>query len=443
MYHKRFISLYPKSMRSVSKYLSVLLLLLPLTLAAQKNSDKLKKEQDRLEKNISNTKSLLEKTKSSTEVTLNELKLIDNQVKYREDLLQNFDNQIRSAELKIEQKDKQITELEEKLVGLKKQYKKLLIYAYKKRSKDGQMMFIFSSKSYYEALKRKKYLEKIAEIQRKQKLIIIQHKRLINKEKNEIVVERNYKEEIADEKRKEKDEILKDKAKQSSTLAKLKQEEKKLMANLQKDEAKKAEIKRKIDKAIQAEILKANQTAAKSSSSSSKKGSNKGGSNKGSSSSATGSTTAKDPVVLKEPREMELNNSFEANKGRLPWPVSTGSITEKYGRNPHPTIPNIYTNNDGVDISTNKGAQVRCVFEGEVTTVLSIMGAGKTVIVRHGNYRTIYSNLQDVYVSKGDKLTTKQSIGTLLPPDDGSYSILHFEIRQDITSINPSLWISR
>lgn len=419
-------------MRNVSKYcLLIAVLWFTAQLAAQSNTEKLRKEQEKLEKNISNTRSLLEKTKTSAEITLNELKLIDNQVKFREELLQNFDNQIRGTELKIEQKNNQIKELETKLGSLKEQYRKLVIYAYKKRSRQGQMMFIFSSSSYYEALKRKKYLEKIAEIQRKQKLIIQQHKKLIAKEKGELVEEKSYKETIADQKRREKDEILKDKDEQARALNKLKQEEGKLLATIKKDEARKAEIKRKIDKAIQDEIARQDRKKPK------------GDKPKASKPSTGDKKPATEEIKFIEPKEVELNSHFETNKGKLPWPVSTGSITEKFGKNPHPTIPNIFTNNNGVDISTNKGASVRAVFEGEVTSIISILGAGKTVIIRHGNYRTVYSNLQDVYVSTGAKVSTKQAIGSLLVQDDAPLSVLHFEVRQDINVMNPSLWITR
>lgn len=428
-------------MKNVSKHIVlVILFVFPTILLAQSSTDKLKKERDRLEKNISNTKSLLEKTKSTKEVTLNELKLIDNQVKFREELLQNFDNQIKGTELKIEQKNMQIEELETKLKSLKIQYKKLVIYAYKKRSKAGQMMFLFSSTSYYEALKRKKYLDKIAEIQRKQKLIILQHKKLIAREKGELVEEKTYKEKIADEKRVEKDEILKDKDKQAKTLTKLKQEETKLIAQMQKDELRKQEIKRKIDQIIQADIAKNSAKNSKTTKTS------KSGDKKPKSGTTTGTNTKTKPdkeVTLSEPKDVALNSNFESNKGKLPWPVTTGSITEGFGKNAHPSIPNIFTNNNGVDFSTNKGAQVRAVFEGEVTTVINIVGAGKTIIIKHGNYRTVYSNLQDVYVTKGDKVNTKQAIGSLLPPESGSLSVLHFEVRQDVAVLNPSLWITR
>ncbi|MGV3630070.1 MAG: murein hydrolase activator EnvC family protein [Bacteroidota bacterium] len=424
-------------MRNVNKY-SLLLaaLCFAANLFAQSNTEKLKREQEKLEKNISNTRSLLEKTKTNAEITLNELKLIDNQVKFREELLQNFDNQIRGTELKIEQKNNQIKELETKLGSLQEQYRKLVIYAYKKRSKQGQMMFIFSSSSYYEALKRKKYLEKIAEIQRKQKLIIQQHKKLIAKEKGELVEEKSYKEVIADQKRKEKEAILQDKEEQAKALTKLKQEETKLTAAIRKDEARKAEIKRKIDKAIQDEIARQERSKPKTPKGKKPSKTTKPG-NSGESKPAT------EEVKLVEPKEVELNSHFETNKGKLPWPVATGSITEKFGRNPHPTIPNIVTNNNGIDISTNKGASVRAVFEGEVTSIINILGAGKTVIIRHGNYRTVYSNLQDVYVSTGAKVSTKQAIGSLLVQEGAALSVLHFEVRQDINVMNPGLWITR
>ncbi|MCE3296316.1 MAG: hypothetical protein K0R65_2030 [Crocinitomicaceae bacterium] len=423
-------------MRNVNKYTLLLVTLcFAASLSAQSNTEKLKREQEKLEKNISNTKNLLEKTKTNAEITLNELKLIDNQVKFREELLQNFDNQIRGTELKIEQKNNQINELETKLASLKEQYRKLVIYAYKKRSKQGQMMFIFSSSSYYEALKRKKYLEKIAEIQRKQKLIIQQHRKLIAKEKGELVEEKSYKETIADQKRREKEEILKDKEEQSKALTKLKQEEGKLLAAIKKDEARKAEIKRKIDKAIQDEIARQEKSKPKTPK----------GTKPKTPKTSSGETKPKteEPVKFIEPKEVELNTNFETNKGKLPWPVATGSITEKFGKNPHPSIPNIFTNNNGVDISTNKGASVRAVFEGEVTSIINILGAGKTVIIRHGNYRTVYSNLQDVYVSTGSKVSTKQAIGSLLVQEGAALSVLHFEVRQDINVMNPSLWITR
>lgn len=436
--NKYFFVVLPNSSWQTLIFLSFYLMLTNLNLA-QKSTEKLKKEQERLEKNISNTKNLLEKTKSSTEATLNELKLIDNQVKYREELILNFDNQIKSAELKIQQKNLQIHQLEIKLASLTKQYKELTIYAYKKRSKAGQMMFVFSSKNYYEALKRKKYLEKIAEIQRKQKLVILQNQKLIGQQKKEIVAEKRQKEKIAQIKRVEKQEIILDKNKQLNTLSKLKSEEQKLMAKLQEDEAKKIAIKREIDTAIARELTSSDKK---------KKVTSRSPGNKSQKSSElTKPKTNTNSPAFEEPTEVALNDNFESNKGRLPWPVAKGSITEGYGKNPHPTIPNVFTNNNGIDITAVKAAQVRAVFEGEVSSVFAIPGAGKVVIIKHGNYRTVYSNLQEAYVSVGSKIATKQAIGFLLVDDNENISVSHFEIHQvdggQVNRMNPSLWITR
>ncbi len=434
-------------MKFVSKILVFLFVFCVGFSNAQKNSDKLRKEQERLEKNINNTKSLLNKAKSSTQASLNELKLIDNQVKSREELLLNFDNQIRGAELKIEQKDQQIIDLEKKLKKLKEQYKKLIIYAYKHRSKEGKMMYIFSASTYFEALKRNKYLEKIAEIQKKQKLIILQHQGLISNEKKSLETEKERKIRVAEEKRQEKEAMLKDKVVQLKTLTKLKGEESVLMANLKKEENKKAILKQKIKEAIDAEIAAA-EKARKEKERKEKKAEEAKNAKKTSSSgsSSTPKEVEKKTVTISETKELALNKGFENNKGRLLWPVASGSITEGYGKHAHPTLPNVTTNNNGIDISAPKSAQVRAVYEGEVTSVLSIPGAGKVVIIKHGNYRTVYSNLQEAYVSVGSKVNTKQSIGSLLAIEGESLSVAHFEIHLveegQVIRINPSLWIA-
>lgn len=436
-------------MKFVSKILVFLFVFCVGFSNAQKNSDKLRKEQERLEKNINNTKSLLNKAKNSTQASLNELKLIDNQVKSREELLLNFDNQIRGAELKIEQKDQQIIDLEKKLKRLKEQYKKLIIYAYKHRSKEGKMMYIFSASTYFEALKRNKYLEKISEIQKKQKLIILQHQGLISNEKKSLETEKERKIRVAEEKRQEKEEMLKDKVVQLKTLTKLKGEESVLMENLKKEENKKAILKQKIKEAIDAEIAAA-EKARKEKERKEKKAEEAKNAKKKSASGTTATPAVKEvekkTVTISETKELALNKGFENNKGRLLWPVASGSITEGYGKHAHPTLPNVTTNNNGIDISAPKSAQVRSVYEGEVTSVLSIPGAGKVVIIKHGNYRTVYSNLQEAYVSVGSKVNTKQSIGSLLAVDGESLSIAHFEIHLvedgQVIRINPGLWIA-
>ena len=428
---------------------------------SQKNSEKLRKEQERLEKSISVTKGLLKKAKLNTEATLSELRVLENQVKYREELLKNFDSQIRSTELKIDQKQQQIIDLEEKLQHLIYQYKELLLYAYKHRSKEGQWMYIFAAKNYNEAVKRKKYLIKIAELQRKQKQIIVQHQRLISNEKTELEKEKQSKISIAEQKKIEKEDLLVDKKEQEINYDKLKKAENKLAAEMKLIENKKIILKQRIKEAISAELAaeesrrKANErkntqknnTNVATQNTTNSKTNVKGEKSVTTSSNSIASETPKKTITISETREVELNQNFESNRGRLPWPVERGTITEGYGRQPHPKLKEIYTNNNGVDISTHRNANVRSVFDGEVTSILSIPGAGKIVIIKHGNYRTVYSNLQEVYVGVGSKVKTKQAVGSLLSIDDEALSISHFEIHQvsngQINRMNPSSWITR
>lgn len=410
----------------------------------QKKSAQLEKEQAQLEKKLNNTKSLLDKVKTGTQTSLNEMKLIDNQVKTREELVQNFDNQIRSAELTISSKDAQVKSLQTKLERMKAQYRKLLIYAYKHRNRYGKMMYIFSASNYFEAVKRTAYLKRIAEIQQKQFKLIKQSKGEITQEITSIRKEKDKKQVLLSEKIVEKNAILKDKARQQETLNKLKKDEQKLMAELKAAEKQKAELKRRIKEAIEKEIAAEEAKAKKEKE---KKNTASTGGTKPASGSST-STPAKKEVVLTETKEsIAMGKNFESNRGKLPWPVLKGTVTEAYGRNPHPTMANVYTNNNGIDIGAPKHAQVRAVFDGEVTSVLNIPGAGKVVIIKHGSYRTVYSNLQEAYVTVGTKVTTKQAIGALLPDSDGQLSTAHFEIHQvvdgNVQKVNPTLWLSQ
>lgn len=441
---------------AVKKRISLLLIFLVCLSGqtwSQKKSEQLKAEQSKLEKKLTNTKSLLDKVKKGTESSMNELKLIENQVRNREQLVRNFDNQIRSAELSIHAKSDEVKNLKERVKRLKVQYKKLLLYAYKHRSKSAKMMFIFSSSSYFEAVKRTNYLKRLAEIQLKQFKVIQQNQQTIKREITSIKKEKEEKTVLLQVKIVEKEQIEKDKSLKQQALAKLKKDENALLADMQKQEREKAELKRRIKQAIEREIAEAEEKARKERE---RKEALAAKSNKTSSTTvsrpATETKTAtesnKSTTVLTETKEsIAMGKNFESNKGKLPWPVLKGSITEGYGKNAHPTLANVYTNNNGVDIGAPKNAQVRSVFEGEVTSVLNIPGAGKVIIIKHGNYRTVYSNLQEVFVSVGDKVSTKQAIGSLLPDDDGGLSTAHFEIHVvvdgSVQRINPTLWLAQ
>jgi len=414
---------------------------------AQSKSAQLQAEQKKLEKKLSSTKSLLDKVKKNATSSMNELKLIDNQVKSREALVQNIDNQVRGSELSLQSKGNEVKELGSRITKLKARYKKMMLYAYKHRNKYGKMMYIFSSHNYFEAIKRNSYLKKIAEIQHKQYKLIQQNKKSLSKEMNEISEIKKSQEVLLQTKLQERDLVLQDKQKKEQTLAKLKKDEGKLVAELKAAEKQKAEIQKKIKKAIEAEIA-ASAAKEKKANASTNSASKSKSTTTTSSAKTTEKTAEKKVITVTETKESAaLGKSFEANKGKLPWPVLKGALVEAYGKNPHPTLSGVFTNNNGIDIGAPKNSQVRAVFEGEVTSVISIPGAGKCVIIKHGNYRTVYSNLQEVYVSVGTKISTKQSIGSLLADSDSNLSTVHFEIHQVVdgaaVKMNPSLWLTQ
>ena len=430
---------------------------------AQSNTDFLKKEQQKLEKKIANTKSLLKKVKSNTQISINELRLIDNQIKSREELVRLFDSQVRMAEIKMIEKKNEVIHLKQKLSRLKLQYRSMLIYAYKHRNNYSKLMYVLSSTNYNEALKRNRYLKKVAGLQNKQVTIILQHQQLINKELTKIKEEKESKILAITEKTREKIRIEIDKNSKEKTFNKFKKEEQKLYAQLLLDEKKKQELKQKINIAIREEIASAERLRKKrvESLEEEKKAAEKQKAIKLAAEkdikSAANSKKEENPVAINSPKiirenvykeseaDIALGKSFVANKGRLPWPVSGGSITERYGRNAHPSLDGVFTNNNGIDITCLKGGNVRAVFDGQVTSIFSVSGAGKVVIVTHGLYKTVYSNIQDAYIKIGSKVSTKQTLGSLL--NDGQVSICHFEIQLvangTIQSLNPSLWISK
>ena len=433
-------------MNKIALLFFIILFAASTPLWSQQGSQRLKNEQSALEKQIETTKSLLEKSKHNTRLSLDEVNLIERQVEYRERLLRNIDNQIRSSELKIEQKEGRIQELNAEIERLKKQYAQLLLYAYKKRNKYGDLMFIFSAKNVEEALKRKLYLEKLAEIQQKQMRLIQQNTVLLKDEIKELDEEKKKQLELSGQKKIERAEIIKTKKAKEEIYKRFKEQEDELLKELRKQEEDKERLKQEIAAAIQKEIAaerarlekERREAEARRKAEEAKK-------------------AAKTPTV-EEPKKEEkeflltaesvlIGENFASNKGKLPWPVEKGTITQNYGKNKHPSLPNVYTQNNGVDISTPKNANALAVFKGEVTSVINIPGAGKVVIIKHGDYRTVYSNLQDVYVTKGSMVNTKTPIGSLLPNPTGDISVAHFEVHHvkgnSVSQLNPNLWIAK
>lgn len=389
--------------------------MLSLSLGAQqKESDRLKKQQEELEKKIELTQKLLESTAENRENLSDNINLIERKIHYRQALLDNLQLQVSKLESDIEQMSRDIAMLTAEVERQKEQYARMIVQAYKMRNTNASLLFVLSSESFNQANKRMEYLEQLSKYRadqiRKIKASIDQ----LEAEKTLLLEKKSEKDQVTALKAQEQNKYIQDRERQRRTIQEMQGKEQQLKSELVAQRKKAREIESAINAAINKEIL----------------------------------AEKKKTISLAKTKEIALSNKgFEDNKGRLPWPVTTGEITKGFGKQPHPLHVNVFTYNNGVDITTVKGSTVRAVYEGDVSSVIVIPGAGKAVIIAHGNYRTIYSNLQETYVKAGDHVSVKQEIGALLVNRSGN-SEVHFEIRKittdgQISNINPTYWLYR
>lgn len=423
-----------------------MMVLCAINYQAQKKVDtnKLKQKEKELQKKIENTKNLIKLTRNSEQLTIAEIAILNNQIAYREQLLANITFQMRKLEEEIEATKLQIIQIENSLNVLKAEYIKMLQYAYKTRHNEYDILYILSSESYSEAYYRMKYIEQYADYRIKQVEKIKQTQALLNTKIEELNKTKEEKKIVAENQEKEKENYVKDKDTQQQTLTKLKQNEQSLKAQLVEAEKQKAKIANDIKKAIEAAILAEKKKAEAAAKKKAEEAAKEAAKNPNKTNNKV-TTPTKNVSLTETPESQALSKTFALNKGKLPWPVEKGEVTSSYGRRPHSELQGIEVNENGIGITTTKGATVRAVFDGEVSSVLVFSGAGKVVIISHGSYKSVYGNLQEVFVSKGDKVKTKQSIGKLMPSDNGTVSEAHLEIWKTVGSVpsteNPALWI--
>lgn len=384
------------------------------SIAQEKESDRLKKQQQALEKKIQLTQKLLESTAENRANLSDNINLIERKIHYRQALLDNLQLQVSKLESDIEQLSKDIALLTAEVERQKEQYARMIVQAYKMRNTNASLLFVLSSESFNQANKRMEYLEQLSKYRADQIRKIKASIEQLEAEKTLLLEKKKEKDEVSALKANEQKKYVQDRERQRRTIQEMQGKEQQLKAELTAQRKKAREIESAINAAINKEIL----------------------------------AEKKKTLSLAKTKEIELSNQgFEDNKGRLPWPVTTGEITKGFGKQPHPVHVNVFTYNNGVDITTVKGSTVRAVYEGDVSSVIVIPGAGKAVIIAHGNYRTIYSNLQETYVKAGDHVAVKQEIGALLVNSSGN-SEVHFEIRKittegQISNINPTYWLYR
>lgn len=414
---------------------------LPFEVQAQKTSAQLKKDKQKIEKEIANTQSLLKKTEKNQKASLQQIAVLRQQISNREKMITALNSEIFQMEEQQELNQQQIQQLQRKLEYMKADYAQVVYMAYRNRRLMDKVTFILASDNFSQMYRRIRFYAIFSKNVRSQAQKIAQTKAELQQKNEEVIALKNEKLTVLSGKETEIKNLENDRRKKSQNAEQLKKKSQQLSNDLKAQQRKRKDIDAAIQKAIQREIAEANAKRAKAAST--KGSSSKGGSSSSASSSTSSSSSSSKPsaTIMLTPEEKNLNTSFVNNKGLLPWPVAKGAKVSDFGSYPHPDVPSVMIENRGIDILTEAGTPVRAVFQGEVITVMEIMGT-KVVIIRHGEYLSVYQNLTGISVKKGDKVSTKQTIGTVAKNSSNTYE-LHFEICKNETPLNPNSWLSK
>ena len=367
-----------------------------------------KRKNDNIEK-IKYSRQLLEKTKESKNYSVNQVLIIEKGIKYRERLIINLQEEITKAEKQILRINEAIIDNKKEQERLKNEYALLVKKSYRNLEDEYAMMYILSSEDINQAYQRIKYINYLNDY-RKETIDEIGNLNdslfTLNDSINKVL---ELKKQTISNLDSEKRELRKDKQNKWQIVENLKTKEASLVKELKERELIQLRIESEIKKLIEEEARKAR---------------------------------ASNSINKLTPEQQLVSDAFGKNIGLLPWPTEQGIITGEFGEHEHPVLKGIKIKRNGIDISTSKGANVRAVFNGEVTKVVAIPGANYTVIITHGNFRTVYQNLVNVRVKAGDPVETKEYLGKVYSDSD-EQSKIHFEIWRDMNILDPEAWLSK
>lgn len=393
------------------------------SIALCQNKAALEKSKKKLEQEIQKTSDLLNQNKKTTRVSLNELNLLTKNIGKRQSLISTLGKEVNVVSSQIGKLSNSVRRLETDINTLKKEYAAMLQSSFIHRNKYNQLMFIFASENFNQAYRRLQYLKQYGEYQRMQLDLIKKKQDALHVNLSQLEEQKQAKNKLLLDEEQEKKKLEKEQVQKNKVIAELKKKEKSLTADLRAKQKKADQLKREIEKIIQAEIKKSNDLA------------NKKAQKEGKAPAKTTTTT-----YSLTPAEKTLSSSFSSNKGKLPWPAERGVISSSFGSHPHPVLKGVKVNNNGIDIAVPQGTQARSIFEGTVSNVVNLYNV-KFVMIRHGEYTSVYSNLDRVHVKPGDKVKTKQTIGRVYTNQEENKTELQFQIWKGTSKLDPSAWI--
>lgn len=435
--------------------------------SANKNPKKdLENKKKRINDEINEINSLLSETKANKKSSIGALVNINMKLEKRQDLINTINAEIYEITKEIKENDIKTNLLKSNLLKLKNDYAKMIVFAQRNQDSYSKLMFIFSANNFNQAYARLKYMQQYGEFRKKQAIEIINTQSKLLANLNELKEQRHEKNVLLGNEEEEKLNLSSEKNEQEQVLTELQQKEKGLKQELEKKKQdaiqlqlaiKKLiadEIKRKLEEAEKANALatankKVKAEADKQKNKKDKKDKKDKTDKNNVPDKNDNNTISNTKIDKKETIEIpELNEAAEAlsadfanNRGKLPWPVLKGVICEAYGEHEHPAIKGFMMFNNGVEICATKGMQARAVFDGEVTGIAVSPTGGKLVIIRHGEYLSVYSNLSDVIVKTGQKITVKQTIGTVMYNEDEGKTSMNLQIWKGQKTMDPSGWL--
>jgi septal ring factor EnvC (AmiA/AmiB activator) len=397
--------------------------------------EELRKKKQKTNEEIKYTTKLLQEAKTNQTKTLNKFKILNKQIELRTNLITGINSEVGVLADFIDQNAWLVASLNADLEGLKKEYAQMIVFAQKNQTNYSKLLFVLSSNSFNQAYKRLMYLRQYTEYRKRQAELIQWIRDLVQVKVSRLQLQRAEKETLLQSKKQEADQLNKEKEQQGQFLTTLQKKQKEFEKKLKEQQKIEAQLSNEIEKIVEEEVRKARERARELAREKAKE---------------VAKTTGKPVKKTTEsssyemtPEEKLASGQFEQNKRRLPWPVERGVITDHFGVHEHPVLKNIQVKNNGIDISTAQGVKARAVFAGEVSRVFMVTGGNMAVIIRHGKYLTVYSNLVNVQVKSGDKVAIKQTIGTIGTDGDDEKTVLKFQIWKENEKLDPESWIAK
>ena len=413
------------------KFLLSLILICTTSLiwGQESQQEKLEARKAQIQNEIRENEKMLQSVKKKEKSAVNVIVIQSNKIKLKEKLIATTEKQTKLLGNDMYVNQIKINKLKGELEILKADYAKMIVKSYKSRSEESRAMFILSSENFLQAYKRAQYMKQYTNYRKMQGEEIKSKSDQLLDYNGRLNVQKTAKQKLIAEKERERLSLEKEKKEQEKVVNSIKKDKTKIQAEIRKKQQEARLIDRQINRIVREAIAAANRKAALERA-------------KANPSAPVSKTPVSSTKIELTPEAKLIADNFRANRGRLPYPVEKGFISLGYGDQPHPVFSTLTIHNSGVEITTEQGANARAVFGGEVTSVIVISPLNKAVMVQHGDFFTVYQNLSSVSVSKGDKVSIKESLGRVRTNSETGKTVIKFLILQNTSYNNPESWLS-